>query len=205
MKLNRWIGGCVGALCLGLMASAAHAQIEEDWAVFSDDQTDAQCDLVIGSNQEFVVLFESGNLATATGVILTDLVVDLANPALPVTFAGEPFGFLDFRTDADGLPTLFWLSLTDTVVGINSFTSEPFDSGQLPSQIGDTLCDACEVIQSSLCDDGGNGGDPIDPIDIINLCGAGLGDALAMAAISIPVLGLVSRRRRTRVLDELVE
>lgn len=177
-------------------AAPAFGQIEEDWAVFTDQPTSTACDIVNGSNVEFVVLFESGNLATVSGVVLTDLVVDISDPVLPVTFDGEPAGFLDFREDADGLPALFWLSLGETVVGIDTFTSEPFDSHDLPAEFGDTGCDACDIIDSSLCDDGGDGGDG-DGGDFppLILCGAGADGSVVAAALMMPVIGRWRRRR----------
>jgi hypothetical protein len=198
MTLRSVMTGVAALAMTAFVSTTAHAQINQDWAVFCVDENDPDCvetcDVVTGSNQDFVVLFDSGYLTTLSGTVLTDIVVDLSNSALPVTFQGEPFGFLDFRTDADGFDTLFWLSLTDTVVGIDSFTSEPFDSDRFTSQITGTLCDACSEVDSSLCDDGGSTNDPLD--DALNLCGAGLLDALASAIIAFPVLGFVSSRRR---------
>lgn len=191
-KYGKWFSvlGWVAA-----WAAPAFGQIEEDWAVFTDQPTGTACDIVNGSNVEFVVLFESGNLATVSGVVLTDLVVDISDPVLPVTFDGEPAGFLDFREDADGLPALFWLSLGETVVGIDTFTSKPFDSHDLPGEFGDTGCDACDIIDSSLCDDGGDddGGD--DDFPPLILCGAGADGSVVAAALMMPVIGRWRRRR----------
>jgi hypothetical protein len=195
IAVQKSVGLALGAVLL--LTSSAYGQITEDWALFSDSQSDTECDIVNGSNTEFVVLFDSGNLATVAGVTLVDLFVDINNPALPVTFAGEPAGFLDFQLDADGLPTLFWLSLSNTVVGIDTFTSEPFDSNLFPEEIANTGCDACEVIDSPLCDGtgGGGGGDGgVDiPIDLGDLCGVGgLEGTAAAALLLIPI----TRRRR---------
>lgn len=179
-------------VALALAAGPAFAQIEEDWAVFTDQVTNTQCDVVNGSNAEFVVLFESGNLATIAGIVLVDLVVDIDDPALPVTFNGDPVGFLDFREDGDGLPTLFWLTLGETVVGIDTFNSEPFDSGQFPEDRTNTLCDACEVIDSSLCDDGGDD-DDFPPFDL--LCGAGSASSILASLLLMPLIPRAHRRR----------
>jgi len=200
MTLRSVFAGVAALVLTVMVSSSARAQINEDWAVFCVDASDPDCvetcDVVTGANQDFVVLFDTGYLTTLSGTVLTDIVVDLDSPALPVTYLGEPFGFLDFRNDGEGFATLFWLSLTDTVVGIDSFTSEPFDSNQFTNQIDGTLCDACSEVVSTFCDDdGGDGGnDGFD--DALNLCGAGLLDVLASAMIAFPVLGFVSTRRR---------
>ncbi|HRX83454.1 MAG TPA: hypothetical protein P5572_00380 [Phycisphaerae bacterium] len=189
-KFNGWAVLAVAAVVLGAVTMRAQAQIEQDWAVFTDEPTGTACDIVNGSNVEFVVLFDSGNLATVSGVVLTDLVVDITDPLLPVTFDGAPAGFLDFREDGDGLPALFWLSLGETVVGIDTFSSEPFDSNKEPVEIFNTGCDACQVIDSSLCDNGNGGGFPP-----IFLCGAGANGSVVAAALMFPVIGRLRRRR----------
>jgi hypothetical protein len=199
--------------------TVARAQIEEDWAVFTDDVTVTDCDIVNGSNAEFVVLFETGELVTVAGRF-TDAVVDLDD--LSVSFEGEPAGFLAFREDADDLPTLFWLTLGETIVGIDTFTSEPFDSGQFPSERTNTLCDACEVVLSSLCAEclsdedcaegevcdenntcimgtnGGNGGDGGDDggFTPIFVCGSGANEGALVAALMLPIVGRLRRKVR---------
>jgi len=183
----------VSSLLVALAAPAARAQIEEEWTVFTHNNQSITCDLVNGSNAEFVVLFPSGELTTVSGIVLSDILVNLnSTNAFPVTYLGEPAGFIAFRNDGDGLPTLFWLSLGETVIGINTLSSAPFDSGDPPSDFVNTLCDACEVVDSSLCDDGT---DPPDDFPPIFLCGSGAGEGLVAASVLLPVLGLVRRRR----------
>ncbi len=187
---------CLVSAALLLAPSTARAQINEDWAVFPDSETTAECGVVNASNAELVVLFEDGVMATVGGVILTDLVVDLDSPAWPVTFEGAPAGFLAFATDGDGLPALFWFTLGGTIVGIDTFDAEPFDSGLFPEERINTGCDACELITSPLCevDDDPDDDFPDFP-DLPLLCGAGAPMSAALGMVSLGLLGF-SRRRR---------
>jgi hypothetical protein len=175
------------------VAPAALGAIEEDWTVYPDPDSEAECGVVTAANVDLIVLFEDGVMVIVSGtdVILEDLVVDEAGN---VRYLNEPAGIVAFAEDKDGLPTLFWLSLGGTVVEIDTFTGEPSDSGLLPEDIGNTVCDACELIdQSSLCDDGGNGNGNDNgnggTIEIPVFCGAGAPGALAMSLLGLPLLG----------------
>jgi hypothetical protein len=176
-----------------LAGSPAQAQIEEDWIVFVDSETDAMCGVVNAANAEFIVLFADGVMVQVSGpdTLFEDLVVA---DDFSVLFDGEPAGFIEFAEDGDGLPTVFWFTDDNTIVEVED--GVPLDSGLDPIDIVDTGCDACEVIDSSsLCDDGpGNGGsngggngDGFVPI----FCGAG---ALPMALSTMFFLTIMKRR-----------
>ncbi len=192
------LGMFASAMAVLLCAGTALGQpIEEDWVVFQDSLTGSNCGVVNAANAELIVLFQSGNMVVVSGadVVLQDLVVYSDNS---VSYLSEPAGYIDFAEDGDGLPAVFWLTLTGTVVQINTFTGEPTDSGLLPSDRINTVCDACTLIdQSSLCDntpgDGGNGG---GTITLPDLCGAGAPAALVVTAALLPLVSLGRRRRR---------
>ena len=180
----------MAGLVLATTAYPCHGQLTQDWTVFPDSQTNAECGVVNASNTELVVLFDTGNLATLSGIILEDLAVDIDNPNWPVTFEGQPAGLLTFATDGDGLPALFWVSLTGTVVGINTFDAEPFDGGFGPGERINTGCDVCELTDSPLCDP-----DPGPDIpDLPTLCGSGVATSTLMALVFLPLIGLLGRR-----------
>lgn len=193
------IAACIVSAMLGCTA-VARAQTVEDWVVFVDDATQTECGVVTASNVELVVLFDTGRMQIVSGpdVILDDLLVD---NTFAVTFEGQPAGFIEFSEDREGLPTVFWVSLAGTVVGVDTFTGEPFDSNRDPSSFVDTFCDACVLIDSHpLCDNGGGDGDdgdgdgldgPLIPL----LCGTGAG---AAALVSFTAMPLLRRRRISR-------
>ena len=197
------------ALVLPFLASTAWA-LEEDWTVYPDPFSDAQCGVVNAWNAELLVIFESGTMVVVSGadVVLEDLFVS-GSPDNEVFYLDEPFGFLQYAEDGDELPTLFWTTLTGTVVGIDTFTGEPFDSGSLPEERFATFCDGCDLVDTSpFCEDvpggsdlgGGNlGGDlNIDVGELIQFCGAGATDSTATTAILLPVVGVFVRRRTKR-------
>lgn len=180
-------------LLLSLTVSA-YGQGVEDWVVFVDDVTNTECGVVTASNVELVVLFDTGRMQIVSGpdVILDDLLV---NANFEVTFEGQPSGFIEFSDDREGFPTVFWVSLAGTVVGVDTFTGEPFDSNRQPDDFVDTTCDACDLLDNHpQCDGPIGGGDnggldgPLIPL----LCGAGAAPAMLMGLAATPFL----RRRR---------
>jgi len=187
------------------ITSPARAQTINDWQVFPDPVTDALCDVVNASNAELIVLTDTGQMAVVSGtdVILSDLVVNQNNE---VAFEGQPFGFLTYAEDREGLPALFWTTLTGSVVGIDTFTGEPFDSGQLPEDFPNTACDACNFVDSSpICDgtgggdgDGGGGDVPFDGPLLPLLCGALSAPTMLATLGGLMGMRFVSPGRRRR-------
>lgn len=178
------------------------------WTIYPDPETDAQCGLVNAWNAELVVLFDSGHMVVVTGTdtIIEDLFVSAESE---VFYFDQPVGFLEFAEDGDNLPTLFWTTLSGTVVQINTFTGEPSDSGRFPDEVFDTGCDACDFVdQSEFCDDGGSGGSDngndngsggtIGDILIPLLCGAGSTSGVALSVMLLPLVGMCARRSTVR-------
>jgi hypothetical protein len=156
----------VGALALLASTGQAQGQIDEAWIVFSNENIGFRCDVVNASNAELIVLESSGEMVLVSGAdtLLPDLVVDQNNQ---VFLDGAPAGALELLVDGDGLDAVFWTTLTGTVVGVDSFTGEPFDSGIFPEERTDTGCDACNFVDQSLfCDDTDSDG----VIDANDLC-----------------------------------
>lgn len=177
--------------------------LEELWTSYTDDLTGTECGVVNAWNAELVVLFESGNMVVVTGpdVIMEDLYVSAQSE---VYYFDEPAGFLEFAEDGDGLPTLFWTTLSGTLVEIDTFTGEPSDSGMFPEERFDTGCDGCDFVdQSSVCGDtttDGNSNSNSSTIDLGELivpllCGTGTTSGTVAAFVLLPFLGLFTRRR----------
>jgi len=112
------------------------------WNVYEDTQSDSVCDVVNASNVELVVLENNGPLVIITGpdIVLGDTFVDDGGF---VFFDNDQVGFIDFALDGDGFRSLWWLTLSGTVVHVDSFSGEPFDSGLFPDEFVNVPCDAC--------------------------------------------------------------
>jgi hypothetical protein len=137
-----------GIVVAALFGGAAQAQAPL-WDTFQDSFSSANCDLVNAGNAELVVLSDTGELVIVTG---TDIVVvgSFVDVDLNVFLGILPFGIIDFATDDDGFRTLWWMTLTGTVVDIDPFTLEPNDSGLLPSDFSSVPCDACPLWDEPL-------------------------------------------------------
>jgi len=124
------------------LAATASAQ-NKPWELFLDAQSTSACDVVNADNAELVVLSATGQLVIVTGtdVTLEDTLVDQDGF---VFFEGDPAGTIAFATDGDGLRSLWWLSLTGTVVRVNGFTGQPSLTDSVPADFTDLPCDACE-------------------------------------------------------------
>ena len=159
-----------GIVIAALFGGAAHAQAPL-WDTFQDSLTSEACDLVNAGNAELVVLSDTGELVIVTGadIVVVGSFVDFD---LNVFLGILPFGIIDFATDGDGFRTLWWMTLTGTVVDIDPFTLEPSDSGLFPSDFASVPCDACPLWDEPLdCDgvvivDSDSDGIP----DVIDLC-----------------------------------
>lgn len=192
------------------MTTARAGIVGEDWIVFEDFVSGAECGVINASNAELISLFDDGTMVIVSGAdaVLVDLVVTSDDNVLfrnANTGVFEPAGFIEFLDDGDGFPAVFWTSLVGTVIEVDTFTGEPFDSGILPEERINTGCDACDFIDDSpLCDvvDGGNdnggndggGGDVLIPFPLI--CGAGSPGVILMAMLAAPIVRSKRARRR---------
>jgi len=112
------------------------------WDVFADPDSASVCDTVNAANAELVVLSDTGELVIISGV---DVVLDATFVDADgfVFFDGFPVGVIDFAEDGDRFRTLWWTSLSGTVVEVDEFTGEPFATDLFPSDFHGVPCDAC--------------------------------------------------------------
>ncbi len=154
-------------LAIAYCSASASAQL----TLYFDDESNSSCDLVNASNTELAVLSDTQELVIIAGqdVILLDTFVE---------DTGEVFvddalsGFVEFAIDGDGFRTLWWVTLTGTVVAVDGLTGEPSDSGFFPEDFREVPCDAC-VFWDDPFECGGllldSDGDGInDPFDLCN-------------------------------------
>ncbi len=118
---------CLVFTGLAFLAAAESRSVAQTvpWDVFEDSLSGSVCDVVNSANAELVVLSAAGQLVIVTGedVTLQDSFVD--GDAF-VWLDGDPVGLIEFAEDDDGFRTLWWTSLTGTVVSVNGFTGEVF-------------------------------------------------------------------------------
>lgn len=183
-------------LAIAVICTAWSAPVEaqtRSWDIFQDTLSDSRCDVINATNAELVVLSATGQLVIVSGqdVVLPDTFVDLGGF---VFFGDDAAGLIEFATDADGLRSLWWMSITGHVVNVDGFTGEPTVSDQFPSDFSDAPCDACEFWDDqSVCPDS-NDDDFTFPQIIINLCGANAQLGLALTAVSLGLMSLTRRR-----------
>ncbi len=174
-----------------LAASATTAQ-DKPWDVFLDTQSDAVCDVINADNAQLVVLRNTGQfvIITGTDVVLEDTFVDADGF---VFFEGDPVGTIDFLTDGDGLRSLWWVSLTGTVVRVNGFTGEPSQTENTPADFEDAACDACEFWDDpSVCEDDEEPEDP--PTVTVPICGNQIEVPITAAAVFLFSVRRLRRR-----------
>lgn len=181
----------VGILLVG--ESRGQAQTVP-WEVFLDTQSGSTCDLINANNAQLVLLRSTGQLSIVTGIDVTlgDTFVDEIGL---VFFEGEPAGTIGFATDGDGFRTLWWTSLTGTVVNVNGFTGQPTQTNNVPADFEDVVCDACE-----FWDDPAPCAEmpPVDePPVTVNVCGADVILPIGLTFAAMMTVSLVRGRNRT--------
>ena len=194
---TRW--AMAGLVLLACGASPTLAQINDAWVVFQDSLTGAECGVINAANAELVTLFDSGTMVVITGadVRLNDLIVNVYDE---VFYQGEQAGVIAFFDDADGLPAVFWTTLTGTVMQINTLTGQPSDSFLLPEEISATGCDACELIEESIFCGVENGAGNDTPSSSLGeilpfQCGAGAAGAAVVGTLLLPLVAFRSKQR----------
>lgn len=178
-------------LAVGMMAVATGplaAQVFPPWDTFQDTLSNSVCAVVNASNTELVVLRSSGQLVIVAGpdVLLADAFVN--NEGF-VFYENQPAGLLGFAADGDGFRTLWWLTLTGNVVGVDGFTGEPFESNAFPEDFVDVPCDACPLWDDpTVCDPA--------PAPIVNICGVGVPLAASASLMGLVTFGQFRRRQQ---------
>lgn len=173
------------------IAPSAFAQIGP-WATFDDPLSNSLCDVINADNAQLVLISSTNQLAIVTGtdVILEDTLVDESGL---VFFEGNQVGTIDFATDGDGLRSIWWMSLTGTVVEVDEFTGEPSPTNRFPTDFQNVPCDACEFWDNPAACEVPDP-DPPPPITV-RLCGSNIALPFGMTASSLLALSLIRRRR----------
>jgi len=177
---------------IALLGAAAEAQTLP-WDVFLDTQSDSSCDLINANNAQLVLLHATGQLAIVTGtdVTLEDTLVDDTGF---VFFEGDPVGTIGFATDGDGFRTLWWTSLTGTVVNVNGFTGQPTLTDKLPDDFENVDCDACPFWDHpEICQELPPTEEP--PPVTVDVCGTQVALPIGLSAGLLLSLSWVRRRR----------
>jgi hypothetical protein len=174
--------------------SEARAQIDP-WNTYSTTNNVSRCAVINAANAELVVSSVTGQfiLVSSTDVTLQDTFVDADNF---VFFEGEPFGSIGFATDGDGLLSLWWLTLTGTVIEIDSITAVPSATSKTPGDFTDAGCDACNFWdEPTAC---------AAQTVTVPLCGVNVPVTLPMIGLGLGVMGFVRRgeRRRSRGISK---
>ena len=104
-------------------------------------------------------------------------------------------GYIEIAEDGDGLPTVFWTTLTGTLLEINTLTGEPSDSGVMPNERTSTGCDACDYIEQSVHCDSNDSDTQNGNSETPAICGSGAFDTILASMILLPILGLIKNAR----------
>jgi len=178
-----------------LAVAAAPAQTStKPWQLFLDSASNAACDVINANNAQLVLLTGTGQLSIVTGtdVTLQDTLVDADGF---VTFEGQPAGAIGFAADGDGLRTVWWMSLTGTVVNVNGFTGEPTQTNKSPSDFFDVACDACQFWDDPTVCAPAPPPEPTPPPVTVNLCGTSVQLPIGLTAAGLVALSFARRRR----------
>lgn len=184
MKANKSRAIFAAVFVLALSPALLRAQPIPPWDSFVDSFSNSVCSLVNAGNAELVVLRSTGQLVSVGGpdVILEETFVDAQGV---VFFEEEPAGLLDFATDGDGFRTLWWFTLTGTVMEIDSLTGEPLGGDSFPDDFVDVPCDACEFWDDpAIC-----------PPPSIRICGTGVPLAISLSLLGLTGLRFLPRAR----------
>jgi len=182
----------IGAAVAMVMAIAPTVSAQtKPWELFLDSTSSAACDVINANNAELVLISATNQLAIVSGtdVTLEDTLVDADGF---VFFEGEPVGAIGFATDGDDLRSIWWMSLTGTVVDVDGFTGEPTQTNKFPTDFVDVPCDACEFWDNpAAC----VVEEPKPPVKV-NLCGTDVAIPIGLTAAGLATLSFVRSRRR---------
>jgi MYXO-CTERM domain-containing protein len=183
MKASRWIlTAAVSAVCVAPL----HAQ--DPWDYF----TGTTCAVVNTENAELIVRRATGELVIVRGadkVLSGSFVDEQGNVYLGDTI----YGFIAVADDADGRATLWWLTLTDNVVHLDTLTGDPLETDLFPADFADVPCDPCGFWDDqSICVEPEP--PPAPPQVRINICGSAGSATMALTLAGLTGIGW-SRRR----------
>ncbi len=188
MRFSTCASFLIATIAMSLISGEALAQ-QDPWNTYTDATNVSRCAVINAANAELVVSSVTGQLVlvSATDVTLEDTFVDADNF---VFFEGESIGSIGFAADGDGLLSLWWLTLTGTVVEIDSLTAVPSATDETPSDFTDAGCDACDFWDDpSPCE---------EPTITVPLCGVDVPVTLPMIGLGLGVMGFVQPGGRGR-------
>lgn len=174
--------------------SAAAQTAAKPWQLLLDASSSSACDVINAANAQLVLLTATNQLSivTQTDVTLQDTQVDADGF---VTFEGNAAGAIGFATDGDGKRTVWWMSLTGTVVNVNGFTGQPTETNKSPSDFSNVACDACQFWDDPTVCAPAPPPEPPPPPVTVNLCGQNVQFPIGLTAASLATLSFVRRRR----------
>jgi hypothetical protein len=174
--------------------SAAAQTAAKPWQLLLDASSSSACDVINADNAQLVLLTATNQLSivTQTDVTLQDTQVDADGF---VTFEGNAAGAIGFATDGDGKRTVWWMSLTGTVVNVNGFTGQPTETNKSPSDFSNVACDACQFWDDPTVCAPAPPPEPPPPPVTVNLCGQNVQFPIGLTAASLATLSFVRRRR----------
>jgi len=178
------------SVVMTVTASPAFAQLHP-WINYPDFDSPSRCGVVNAGNAQLAVSSITRQLILVTGsdITLQDTFVDSDGF---VFFEGEQFGLIGFAEDGDGFRTLWWLTLTGTLVEIDPLTAVPSATTDTPADFVDVSCDVCDFWDDrTACD---------EPVVTVPVCGVDVPITLPVIGIGLGVMGFVQRggRRRSR-------
>ena len=174
--------------------SAAAQTAAKPWQLFLDSSSSSACDVINADNAQIVLLTSTGQLSIVTGTDVT-LQYTLVDADGFVTFEGQPAGAIGFAADGDGLRTVWWMSLTGTVVNVNGFTGEPTQTNKSPSDFFDVACDACQFWDDPTVCAPVPAPEPSPTPVTVNLCGTSVQLPIGLTAAGLVALSFARRRR----------
>jgi hypothetical protein len=187
---------CFAAFVALISVTSAAAQTStKPWQLLLDSASSSSCDVINAANAQLVLLTATSQLSivTQTDVTLQDTQVDADGF---VTFEGNAAGAIGFATDGDGKRTVWWMSLTGTVVNVNGFTGQPTETNRSPADFSNVACDACPFWDDpTVCAPAPPPVPPPPPVTV-NLCGTSVQLPIGLTAAGLVALSFTRRRRR---------
>ena len=184
----------VASTMLVAVAAAPAQTSTKPWQLLLDSASSSSCDVINADNAQLVLLTATSQLSivTQTDVTLQDTQVDADGF---VTFEGNPAGAIGFATDGDGKRTVWWRSLTGTVVHVDGFTGQPTETNKSPSDFSNVACDACQFWDDPTVCAPAPAPEPSPTPVTVNLCGQSVQFPIGLTATTLVALSFARRRR----------
>lgn len=123
--------------------ASAVAEVSPYRLFFDEPFSASRCEVVNAALVELAVIDATGELEVLSGDVVPFSFVDSAGY---VYIDLIPAGVIVFADDADGFRTLWWLSLSGTIIDWDETFRIARETHQLPSSRSNVPCGVCEVI-----------------------------------------------------------